>query len=423
MAAVVMLAMPRWIAAIVSSLVLFYVYLKGAQFSGIDTSRCKIAIWLAYIVLCFPWIDQLYLIDFQTNYIWSLALSLYIAMSFYHRQDSKPGLLFITSILLGGWHEGFSVPIFISIIAVAWLYKEYRTRGTVIILIGMAIGMAFLATAPSFSLTPSPYFGRRPWMIYPYLLPALLAISYVIYANYKHRLSRPLLIKVLVLMIPSVCSAFLMLYSMQGSRVGTLSILFSGMTLLLLTPRWRKHNIATLTIYILMVAHLIAVDYQAYKAHIDTDKVLTELMAHPGETIYSDMVLRENAPWYCLQKPYYGWFSHSSTMILFEAFYNTSYPFNVVPSALKDFSVDKATKIPGNAGAYLYQGLVVVDIDVNCYVTRNFVSDYGHGEMLREYTIWPFVCRQNGKRYVWAYPEHAWIDQTISPIPKSFSNP
>ncbi len=424
MVAGVLLAMPRWVAAIFSSLALFYVYIKGLQFAKADTSRYKIAIWLAYIVFCLPWVDQLYLIDFQTNYIWSAALSLYITLAFYHRHDSHPALLFIIAIILGGWHEGFSAPIFASIIAVAWIYKEYRTRSTAIILIGLAIGMVFLATAPSFTLIPSPYFGKRPWMIYPYLFPMLIAGSYAIYAHYRHRLSRQLLIKVLVLMIPSVLSAFLMLYSMQGSRVGTLSIVFSGITLLLLTPQYGKHTITSLLIYALMVAHLLAVDYQAYKAHIGTEKVLADHLAHLGETTYSDMVLREDAPWYCLQKPYYGWFNHSSTMTLFDYFYNPrGYAFDVVPSALKEFSTKKATKIPGDVGAYLFHGLTVVDIDVECHEKRYFVSDYGHGKMLREYTIWPFVCRQDGKRYAWAYPESTWIDHTLSPIPKSFNNP
>lgn len=422
MVLVLMLLLPRIVAAIGSSLCLAYILIKGARLAGIEKSGYLCMAWTAYIVICLPWADQLYLIAFQLNYIWSAAMALYIIAAFMQRDRHRILWPCIASVILGAWHEGFAVPTLLSMLTIAAFFKEYRTRQTATLLIALSLGMIYLFTSPTFRTSPTEYFQHRMAIVYPYLLPFVIALVISVYMLIRKQLSRQVMIKALSLMIPAFISAALMIYSQQGARVGTLSIIYSGLTILMFVPKSNKYKTFAAVIFLLTAAHLIAVDLQAYKSYADTKRVLSIYAKSPDEIIYSDMTLRENAPWYCLQKPYYGWFAHNSTLYFIEGFYSHfQHELLVLPSELKHFSTDKAEKIDGNASAYYYRGLTVLPIDIRHRTVRDFSADYGMGARNRQFMLMPFVCGADSCHYVWAYPENTWLDHSLSPRPLSFS--
>jgi hypothetical protein len=415
--AVLLAPLPRLIQAFVSTISIAYLFFCGIKYAKIQHNLFAISIWVAYLVICFPWIDQMYILDFQINYLWSSALSLFIIIAFVRQAKYSTFFLAFVSFIIGMWHEGFSFPLLISFIAIALLITPLRTLKTGVIIISMAIGFAYLAVSPSFRLTPIPLYGSRMLMVYPFAIPTFVLLAIVLLRRIKINT------RIALLLFPALISVALMIYSEKGSRVGSLSIVFSGLCFFLLFPLKRKKDLAGISIFFLIILHLFAVVHQAYKANADTSFVLNQYAKHPDKTIYSNMVLRENAPWYCLQKPYYGWFAHSSTISVFERFYGDgTHQILVVPQPLKSFSIENADQIAGDVHAFYINGYIVMPDSFGERQVITYNVDYGRGALYRNFMVVPFKNYHDGKCYSWIYPENTWLNQLTNSKPLSFNS-
>jgi hypothetical protein len=410
--------LPRLIGTVGSALAFMYVCFAGAKFSKIRRNSTLVTLWVAYMVIFFPWIDQMYLIDFQINYLWSSAFAIFLASAFLRQSKYKTSMLAVSSLLFGAWHEGFSLPMLFVFVLLAFRYKHLRTKKTYVMITSLSIGLAYLISAISFNEeNVFPNLIERFVMMSPYLLPLLATLIIVLFKR------RKITARIIVLMVPSVISAAMMIYFGRGPRIGALSIVFSGICLLLLLRKLKSNKILAGVIFSLTVLHLVAVDVQAYKAHVDYKYVLGEYAKNPDKTIYSNMVLRGNAPWYCLQKPYYDFFAHASSLYVISSFYGDSnHQLSVVPSALKNFSIEDAKKIDGNVDIYYYNDLMVMNDVVEFPGVGTFFVDYGYGEKKSDFTVIPFVSTRDNKKYLWVYPNHSNVLQLINPKPIAFND-
>jgi hypothetical protein len=282
----------------------------------------------------------------------------------------------------------------------------------------LAIGLAYLISAISFNAANvSPNLFERFFMMSPYLLPMLATLIVFLFK------SRKITPRIIILMVPSFISAAMMIYFGRGPRIGALSIVFSGICFLLLFHKCNSNKILSGVIFSLTMLHLVAVDVQAYKAHVDYKYVLSEYAKNPNKTIYSNMVLRGNVPWYCLQKPYYDFFAHSSSLYVISNYYGDSkHQLCVVPAALKYFSIEDAKKIDGNVDIYYYNNLMVMNDVVDFIGVGTFFVDYGYGEKKSDFTVIPFVSARDNKKYLWVYANHSNVLQLLNKKPLSFND-
>jgi hypothetical protein len=414
--AILLAPLPRLIGAIISTLSIAYLFFIGAKYAKIQHQPLPLSFWAAFITFCFPWIDQMYILDFQINYLWSSALALFTTIAFIKQRNHSTATLAVLSLITGLWHEAFSFPLLIAIIAVSTLNKRLRTTKTYTMALSLSIGFAYLTTAPCFQFTPIPQYGSRMIMVYPYAVPFIAAAICAL------RRRKKLSTRALMLLLPALTATALMIYGEKGSRVGSLGIVYSGLYLASIMPSTKRNHLIASTIFALTALHLIAVDMQAYKANKSTAYVLKQYATHPNSTIYSDMVLRENAPWFCLQKPYYGWFAHNSTLTVFENFYGDgSHQMLVVPQKLEHFTPSNATKISGDTNAYFFDGLIVLQQHSDKRLAMQYNVNHGRGTRYCHFMAVPFKSLKDGKTYCWLYPENTFLDQVLHPQPISLT--
>lgn len=408
--------LPRLVGTVGSALAFMYLCFAGTKYAKIRNNSTMVALWVAYLVICFPWVDQMYLVDFQLNYLWSSAFAIFAATAFLQQRKYNTFFLGAFSLLFGAWHEGFSLPLLFVLSILALRYKSLRTTKTYVMIASMAIGLAYLITAVQFTdEVVGPKFGQKIGVMLPFLLP-VLAMLITVFVN-----RRKITARTIILAVPAVVSAAMMIYFGRGPRIGALSVTFSGICMLLMLPSFKSKRTITYGIYTLIMLHLTAVDVQSYKAQADYRNVLSQYAKNPNRTIYSDMVLRENAPWYCLQKPYYGYFAHDTVIYWIYVFHgDENHQLFVAPRTLENFSVDDAEKIAGNVDIYYYKGLLVMRDKLDFVGHGTFCIDYGFGPNNALFMVMPFVCARDNKQYLWLYPKNSTMVQTLNRKPISF---
>lgn len=412
---------PKIIPILVSTLSVWAILWYGCKIGRFANRTMLTALWITGFTCLYPWIDQMYLIDFQINYLWTTALSLFI-LKRWLTDAGNSTVTIICCFIIGFWHEAFAGGLLFTIICLMILYPSFRSKRNLLCVISFLPGIAYLYY-PRIGETPMAFFSTRSIMVYAFMLPLIImAILWLITLS-KERIRkicfRP---DIVALSLLAVSGCMLMAIIKVGPRAGSLGIvasLIGSCALLSHMPLTKRHRIAgiilSVLLYVFTSIHLLAVDIQCYKAGQYTDYVLNEYSAAPDKTIFTDMTLREQAPLICLQKPYYGWFSHFSTTSVFRGFYGIDHkPLRVVPKALETYSSDKSRKIEGSADLEDFGGWLLgpaPDTDGNpCIMVLDIATSAGL-RTAREYYVLPMSESGELKGKAWYYPEHTLISQ------------
>ena len=358
---VLCIPLPRIIPIAISAAATFLILLTGASLANCLSRPVVFPLWITLFLILFPWIDQLYILDFQMNYIWGTALSLTL-LHLMLSPAPKLKLLIPTAILTGFWHEGFSGPIlFLSIL----LFIIYRSRKYILTALLLLPGLITLCI-PKFSNFAYATFSTRISVITVFLIPLLLFIILLtinlLRSKTRTRLNPALTTSLLFLSLSS-CT-FMYLYPL-GPRTGTLGITTSLIGICYLIPplpkKLKNLRIPTaILLYALIIIHLTLVDLQCARAGETTRKVIRTYQSQPLSTQYADLTLRPEAPLLCFQKPYYDWFAHLTTTTAFTLSYGSpDTPLRVVPAPFLTFTPEKSQPIPGTARLRRFRNLLV----------------------------------------------------------------
>ncbi|MDE7402193.1 MAG: hypothetical protein K2M87_02140 [Muribaculaceae bacterium] len=99
-----------------------------------------------------PWQDCMGVLAYQLNYLIPTLLG--ILLLIYLSPEKRGGLYtagaFILGFILGGWHEGFGVPVLAGLIAMFIGFRECRRADIVMAGIGVGLGLAFIWFSPGF---------------------------------------------------------------------------------------------------------------------------------------------------------------------------------------------------------------------------------------------------------------------------------
>ena len=349
-------AFPRVIPAIISIIALAYIFYAGIRFADIRHRPILTALFIASIIVFFPWVDQLYLIDFQLNYLWATALSLGCILSWYNSKI-KRAFSFLLGVFVASWHEGFGIPLAFTLAGLLILYPRFRVRSNLYNLTGLITGSLYLISSPGFLKNACAYFENRAAILYPFAVPAIIFVLTWLFMIFRpqHRKiclnSRAALSAAL-----SLSGTAMMLIYPTGPRSGALGITFGclGAIYLWSDLKWvkpigqRASKIAISIIYGLIFIHLIYVDLIAVRISHETRQALEAYRQCPDTPHFIGMTLREEAPLICMQKPYYGLLAHYSTVGAFNRFYGIDQkPIMIIPKAAICSSTVKA--IQGSA--------------------------------------------------------------------------
>lgn len=414
--------MPRIWPALLGGVALLLIFIVGARMGGFAGRRLWATLFIASIVVCFPWVDQLYQICFQLPYLWGSAGGLVIIAEYLKNARRRPAADLFLCLVLGFWMEAFAVAILGAIVATALLFKKFRNGVSLRYAIALAAGIlcTLLPVIVTGHFQYWPFLEGRMMLIYLYLLPVVAALALWAVAACRGRreaVSGPALV---MLMAVALISAAEALYFKTGPRVAAFGIVCALIAVFMLLGRmfpasdglWAR--VAAYVSAAAVTAHLIYVGVLCARLGEETDYVVERYRAGDG-LIFAPMTLRSDVAWPALQKPYFDWFAHRSTLVPFrKAYGNIDRYFSVVPEDLRDYSEDRAVAVPGTAGIRLY--------GKNRMVARNGVHnvqdiDYGYGKKKTLMYYVRFRPEGDSTFYVWLYPDHSSIDAVLNPVP------
>lgn len=393
----------------------------GLKFMGAE-SWGRASVWVCGFVLLMPWVDQIYVQDFQLNYLWAGTLGLVLS---YMVIRGGAGMMAcaLMAVLTGVWQEAVGFPVMVGL-GVLWLfYPAFRTRRTALVVVLLGVGLVYLYTAQGarlYRLTSLGAFSLRLDILLVYaVVPAVAAVVTLVRLVRRGRVDA----EELFMSVSAVVSAMLMLYAKAGPRVGWWGVMAGLMALIMsCSGVWRSGRgvlkIVCGCLVVFTCVHLVAVDVECFKIRRTYGKVLSECTARPGETVFADVPLRETAPLICLQKPYYNMFSHYCAVRLLSLFYfGEDHAVRVVPEELRDFRAGMGTAISDDGEFRAYKGYVVGPYaGENPQVRYGMRADFRRGPGFVNMYICPFKDAE-GVRRAWYVSDDSSVRGLLEPVP------
>lgn len=370
------LIMPKWIGSSICCLAWIYAVLQCLALAKIDYKKSPllpIAIGLWYFGV--PWQNHMGGLVFQFNYLIPSAIGIYIVRKLNTWTAKKSRLqcleIFLLSVILGAWHEGFALPIIAGIVMVMICYKQSRNRLYCIAFAGMLAGVSLIVLAPSFSVRTGQlnlYYMASLWdmvkrfgkitLYYHSLILVLIFLEIVLYrvrGSIVFRNNRLLLF----ITASAIASIFVSFATTGSERSGWWCDLIVpvGILISLREVGWpgKKYSLIGITVCVvigcLSIFSLLLTDYYTVRNVRECRKVISECIKTNKFQVYNDWFVRFDAPlaWFTKIDRYLrGWqyllppCSHNKYGII----NNTGY-INIVPESLRDITVDSGTELVG----------------------------------------------------------------------------
>ncbi len=328
------LLLPKWIGSGLCSMAWIYAVCIGLKISDVDWRNSPlvlVAVALWYFGM--PWPTHLGGLVHQFNYLIPSAIAMYLLMILKNRQKQGghiAAVVFVLSIILGAWHEGFALPMVSGLLSVMIFYRECRTAKGIMALTGLVIGVFYIMTAPSLTERASTlnlYYLATPWdmvkrlgkiviVFHPLLLVLfVLEIIYCIKFNFRLLLHNSFIVFITV----SACASILLSFATTGSeRSGWWNDLIVpvGILLLLREMKWLDNGhifinkLICWVIGTLTVASLLLTDIYTVRIARECRNVISECVEHKRFVIYNDWLSEFDAPlvWFTKIDTYHvGW--------------------------------------------------------------------------------------------------------------------
>lgn len=307
---------PKWIGSSLSAVAWAYVVMASFRLAGVDWRKShRVFLAMFLWVFCMPWTNHLGCLVYQFNYIIPSAISLWLALRIFRSSGSDSlrrwAALFFVSLVLSMWHEGFSVPFGVGLVALMICLKSQRTPANVLILCGFIAGVIYHMSIPAFVsrtagldmyyMTGSVAMIRRLAKIVLVQHPSSLIFSLALFWQVCKRGRIVLTGRLILFSIVSVWTAILLSWATTGTpRAAWWSDLWSVVGILRLIPDLLHKNAFSVSIsWILLALSFMSVilsDIYAFITARECRRVATEFSQYHRKVYYSDWLARMQAP-------------------------------------------------------------------------------------------------------------------------------
>lgn len=372
--AINLLWLPQIFSGAISTFAIWYILRESIKISGISENSFLVLFFITLFLIFYPWVDQLYLVDFQINYIWSTAISIYILKALISKPTDHYFFLVFWCFILGWMHEGFAMPIASLIIVLIVLYPHYRNAKYYVSLIALLPGLLTIGISQLCHFRAY-YFITRQNILFLFSIPTFIFLFLTVLYLYKQHnnpnsISLQKNVNLITLLFLSITGTILMLVIPTGPRTGALGIITAIMGICYILNKYTFNSkgyirtikkVISLILLTFIVSHIILVDYECIKAEKTTNYIISEYQQNPDKTIFADFTLRSTSNPLCLQKPYYDWFAHSKNVKIFVNFYGNKNKraLRAIPAELQNIDFTEATKIKGDLGIYMFKKLLI----------------------------------------------------------------
>lgn len=423
MAAPIMLLFPKWVGSLVSLVAWIYtVYIVFRMTSVSIRKSWLVGVGLGLWVLTPLWYNVMGTVVFQYNYVVSGGLCLWLLMVIKNKPRSVAGMIgfVFLAILTAVWHEGFAMPMFVSLAVMVLCYKECRNRWVITATVIMLAGLIYHFWGGPSTMTRANYgyFGfsvkrlihsfwyHKSWWVF-----IIVLIIYLCRKGFKSYIDDRLLVFMTVSLICNIGLTYFTQIERSGwwgdmaAVIMTLQMLrcMDGKTIAY--RGWR----AVIGVIMLVAAgfQLIAADIYTFKYAREYPKIIKQWLDEPNDSYFSEL---HDYPWIGLPfmqmvddtkfmwpefpKQFY-WQLSSDKLLLY-----------VIPEGLRNMRLEDAVKLEGNLGFYKYGPYVVAPTETPIrYWMSNIDIDYGWFKVYDRYVICiPFTSEADGRRYVYMVP-------------------
>ncbi len=426
----VMLLLPRWLSAVLLGGSVAYSMVLSARIAGIWRKSVPAYIALVFLwVFALPWNDKMLTLIFSYNYVCGAALSLLLIAITLRAKKMSIIASFALALITGLWHEGFSGPLLCAIAALAVTHRRYRTKRIGAMLLGLALGIAYLWQAPGtdcrFSGIPFCSGVRNLVSGWYYGIVCYASIVIVLIRVFARRsrsllVSSPTFITMLIAMIAAwgVWRVF-----MGGARITFTCSAFSLVLFLALTagrlrvrrqPRhhtaFRRYAIAAgaASCCALIAVNLTASIISAAKARECSRMMIEQYRLTPDDDIYIPIKMPWQMSIWTFGKIDALWFISATTTGYYKQYFYGSEAqvseLRPVPCGLQGFAPAKAEEIgKGAYKAYLYGHVVVFEAPEHAYTLNDILINFGGKKACYQLYLMPFRGA-DGKEYTYVSP-------------------
>lgn len=400
-AAPFLLLFPKWVISTVATLFLFFAVWGGFRIAQVDIRRSWLtAVGIGLWVLTFYWSDYMGSFVYQLNYIVSAGLAvafLYLLKEGYTSRFAKTGIILL-AVVLSLWHEGFSVPLLVSVAIVTACFKSCRNIVTLTVLAVLAAGLiwhfGFSYTGQRLSEGSFRPGLHRLSETIRCQTGMLVAFAISIVWLFKFGWRRYIADWLTVFLLTSIAVSFGLAYFSATPRAATWGEVCSIiLTLKLLgeldvkTRGYSGWRDVTATVILLISGfQLAAADAFAIVFSREMPILIANFRENPGQAQFSQIV---DYPWMGLPFSHvvpYPLFRSGSYFIAeyFDLYEDGQQNFRVVPESLRHVSLRNTRELEGNAGfrkfrSYLLKpcgptGIHYIDglrMDYECYALKN----------------------------------------------------
>lgn len=431
--ATLLMPFPKWVGSGIAFAAFAAAVLGCFRLARIERRSWIVAAGLALWTFTMPWNNFMGSLIFQFNYIVpsGMAVLLLLWVRKNPRGAWQQAGIFLLALLTGMWHEGFAVPLFVSIVSCLIAFKRCRTRAAVLMATGLVVSLLW-------------HFGYRSSTFERVLTRSIL--DFYPGLLLKSFLWRKLLFIALLLMVILICKRGFKAYLRQPkhlflwaamlsvvplSYVSTearagwwgdicLLMLVLGMTRDLWGSRgigyrgWR-FAVGCLLLGAVFV-ELTMLDEFTWKFRQERRRIHLEYCKAPGKPIFSDLIAWPWNSWWMVPTVPQNWHLYFmlEPVIYCKDIYHKG--LKIIPAELRRVREKDGVRLEGNAGMLEYKGHLFAP-DINGYdFTYPMVGEADFGIYKRrdtEFIVFSFESEADGRRYVYIAPVYQWQEKAM----------
>lgn len=421
MIAPLLLIFPKWFGGGLSVIMLAWLMRGMYRYAGLCVRHSALVglslIPLSYM-LGFNFFSSM--LDYQLNYVWPSALALWL-MNILRKEKQSPrarlaGILLL-SLVVGMWHEGFSVPLCAGLVITCVFYKECRNIRVLISILGLAVGSGVLWLAPGArhraSCTVLTDYNMAFWL--GLCLTAMFMIAAVVLTLNlirKYRVSGILGNPTVVFLISgSLVSLALVSRTGITYRGGWWCMLASSLCILWLLQKYYnrfwgrydwKNSVILAPFLIFIFLQLGVGDVYSFRFRAMIKDYIGKYEKAPGEVVFGKVYEMHQLPPIMFYTP----FPHFPNEYLFGLNVYFRWPERgwagldyVVPEQLKYVTATAGEPVPGNSEIRRYKDYLFAPCWDNMGYEMTFYADFGSGPRLKLGRAYKFRSHADGKEY------------------------
>lgn len=425
MLGVVMLLFPKWLGSLLSLIAWVFSMVASFTIAGVKIRNSAlvslgIILWGVFV----PWNSHNGCLIFQYNYILSTGVTLGLLLLLGSGRG-KAAVCFIYGMVVGAWHEAFSIPVLVGLGVSAVCFTTCRRQRIYWAMAGLAIGIAVLASAPGTAIRitgiPTKFAPQKINLLLfnlPYFLFLVLTFYKGIRNGWKEVLEKLIVFCLASGAIPIMMSCVTVLearvtwWSQIVAVIGILTLLAEYNRSY--WDRYRLGNLIWLCPCLLTVFIRFAVaDVYAVRFHRLMSGAISSYRANPGVPVFTDVKPVDNLPFVAFKLPEVIIWGEMREQVRFLSAWSGERDFKILPSELRNVTGASGRQLEGDAGVREYKGALFTPVegkDWPDYELIWFEADYDGRKRRSKAYVMKFFSEADGKEYYYLYHIGPWVE-------------